>query len=104
MVEVLGQIEMASTMLLLQAAEQTEISCKSGQKLLKRHKLKLTRELGSDDPARWIEFGGIMTTRSIAQPPLIKHICFTDEWTFYSNSKMNKVVVIGEISILSLLK
>ena len=52
--------------------------------------MQILQELCDDDPDRRIEFCEIMTAKIIAEPRLIKNICFSDECTFNLNGQVNK--------------
>ena len=94
-IEILGQFAMNSTLSTRQAAVATGLCRESIRKVLKCHKfypykLQILQELSDDDPDRRSQFCEIMTDRIMAEPRLVKNICFSDECSFYLNGHVNK--------------
>ena len=76
-------------------SEECEVSATTARKYLKKnkfhpYKINLVHQLSEDDPDRRMQFCDTMCEKIRLFPNYVKHICFSDESTFFLNGKVNR--------------
>lgn len=92
--EVLGSVSVDCQKSLTQINKESNIPSTTIRRILKTnhfhpYKMHFTQELLVDDPDRRLEFCEKMCEKVIRDPHLLRHICFSDECTFFLNGKVN---------------
>lgn len=93
-VEILGRVNINCQQSLREIAKESGVPKSCVQRILKQnsfypYKLHFTQELVRDDFDRRIEFCEVMCGKISQDPNLLRHICFSDESTFFLNGAVN---------------
>ena len=98
-VQVLAEMVVSPQQNTKDVADTCNISRSSVKKILKCNKfhpynMRIVHELTEDDPDRRLQFCEIMAQKMEENPNYLRHICFSDESTFFLNG-IYKIAGIG---------
>lgn len=93
-IQVLGEMVITPQQTTKNVANTCEISQSLVKKILHKskfhpYKMKILHQLTDNDPDKRTDFCEMMSERVTHNPDYVKHICFSDESTFFVNGNVN---------------